>query len=383
MNIGVVTSNRADYGILVPLLRRLQEDEEIALYLLVTGAHLSYGYGYTVNEIETDGFPIAAKIPILTEGNASIDISSAIANALIGFAKWFADNPLDFVIVLGDRTEMLGVCTAAMIEKIPIAHICGGELTAGAVDDSVRHAITKMSSLHFTATEVYRKRVIQLGEHPKTVYNVGALTTENILKESLMDRDNLLDNLGIYTDKPLVVVTYHPETRENNDVEAQVNILLSAMEQRKDYFYLITKSNNDEGGQLINERLAKYVEKNKKTSLLVDSLGRKRYHSAVKVAAFVLGNSSSGISEAPVLGTPTVNLGSRQQGRIMAESIVNCRLETEDILRAMDQASVMVHVPTEMYGDGSASVSMLSILKHMAGHVSLKKGFYDIPFEIA
>lgn len=383
MKIAVATSNRADYGILLPLIRRLNDDAAVDLELLVTGTHLATDYGYTVTEIVDSGMPIAARIPILAEGNSPLAVSRTVANAINGFAAWFAKNQADMLIVLGDRTEMLGVCVAAMMESISIAHIAGGEYTAGAVDDSIRHSITKMASLHFATTDVYRRRIIQLGEAPPTVHNVGSLSAENILREKLLSREELLASLGLYTEKPLVVVTYHPVTREKGDVDDGINELLGAMRERLDYFYLITKANADVGGGRINARLTEYVrEAGSDKAALVSSLGMKRYLSAVKNAAFVLGNSSSGFSEAPVLGTPTVNIGDRQKGRLLTKTIINCQPEKEAIITAMDKAVKTEHIPTDLYGDGHTSEKMLAIIKDVLsrGKIKLQKEFYDIAY---
>ena len=381
--IAVATSNRADFGILLPLLRRLNDDGNIDLKLLVTGTHLAKEYGYTITEIEESGIPIAAHIPILAQGNSPKEISQTVANAITGFAEWFAENRVDLLIVLGDRTEMLGVCIAAMMEGIPIAHIAGGEYTAGAVDDSIRHSITKMAALHFASTDVYRRRIIQLGENPQTVYNVGSLSAENILREKFFSREELLASVGIFSCKPLVVVTYHPVTREKGDVDAEIDELLGAMETKEEFFYLITKSNADVGGERINARMAEFEKKvGKEQAILVDSLGMKRYLSAVKNAVFILGNSSSGFSEAPVLGTPTVNIGNRQKGRIVTKTIINCPMKNAAIVAAMDKAVKTEHMPTDLYGDGHTSEKMLAIIKEVLAQGKLKavKEFYDIDY---
>lgn len=382
MKIGVVTSNRADYGILVPFLLQLMKNQETEINLLVTGTHLVKEYGYTVKEIEIDGVPIAAMIPILEAGNEAKDIAVTIANAIQGFSSWFEKHTLDLLVVLGDRTEMLGICTAAMLAQIPIAHICGGEITTGAVDDSIRHAITKMASIHFTTTEVYRKRVIQMGEMPHTVFNVGSLSVENILHEKFWDKEYLMKYLGISTEKPLVVTTFHPVTREIRDRSRQLDALMEAMQRRPEYFYLITKSNADVGGREINERFSVFVRNHAENMKLVDSLGRKRYLIAVKEAAFVLGNSSSGLTEAPILGTPTVNIGNRQQGRLRASTVIDCIAKCEDIVQAMDEAISTERCKTTLYGEGNTSEQMVHILKDAfrAGWMREKKGFYDIDY---
>lgn len=382
MKTAVVTATRAEYGILQPLIRKLHQDSGVELQLLVTGTHLSEKYGNTQREIEQDGFPVFARFPILMQGNAPADISRIMARALEQFAGYFERETPDCVVVLGDRTEMLGVCAAAMNAGVPIAHLHGGELTEGAVDDCVRHSITKMAYLHFPSTEVYRKRIIQMGEAPERVFNVGALSVENILHVPLLDRDEIEREAGIPAGTPYAVVTFHPVTRENGREREQVKQLIAAMERSSGYFYLITKANADAGGDTVNALLEDFTSRSANAGL-VASLGMRRYLSAVRHASFVLGNSSSGIVEAPCLGTPTVNIGDRQKGRLMADSIVNCLPETDDILQAMALAAGMEHRPSFLYGDGETSGKIVDILKKTFGdgRPDLKKAFYDISFE--
>ncbi len=377
--IAVVTATRAEYGLLTPLIKRIDEDDELELDLIVTGAHLSEKQGHTIDDIRNDGFIIAHEISILEEGNTAYGISLTMANAIKGFAVCFRDDRPDIVVILGDRTEMLGVAVAAMNERIPIAHIHGGEVTEGAVDDCVRHALSKMSYLHFTSTEVYRKRVIQLGENPARVYNVGALGAENILKQKLMLEEEIRDNLEIPLNTQYAVVTFHPVTLEDNTIERQIEMLCKVMEEKNDIFYIVTASNADMGGDVANAILKRYCENHKNTKFF-HSLGMKRYLSAVRYATFVLGNSSSGILEAPVLGTLTVNIGDRQKGRLMTDTIINCRTDASEILNAIKRAEIMLHQPTNFYGDGTTSEKIVEIMKKHLNQkeINLKKGFYDI-----
>lgn len=377
--IAVVTATRAEYGILRPLICRLQKDTEFELQLIVTGMHLSEKYGNTQVEIEKDKIPVFRKISILEDGNSAYDVSVTMANALCRFAGYFRDEKPDMVIVLGDRTEILGICAAAMNEGIPIAHLHGGELTEGAVDDCIRHAVTKMSYLHFTASETYRNRVIQLGESPDRVFNVGALGVENILHTQLFSYEDMCREIGIPNDQKYVVVTFHPVTQEPGEEQHQTQELIAAMKEKSGYFYLITKANADAGGQRVNELLENFSER-VPNAKLVSSLGMVRYLSALKYSEFALGNSSSGIIESPALGIPTVNIGERQRGRLMADTIVQCKPEKELILEAMDEAAVMPHKVSTLYGDGETSAKIVTILKNFlfCNKINLKKRFYDL-----
>lgn len=392
--IAIVTATRAEYGLLTPLIRKIRDDEELDLDLIVTGAHLSDKQGHTIDDIIRDGFPISHEIDILDDDNTPYGISITMANALRGFAECFRDDRPNMVIILGDRTEMLGVASAAMNEQIPIVHIHGGEVTEGAVDDCVRHAITKMSYLHFTSTEEYRRRVIQLGEDPKRVFNVGALGAENILHMKLMSENEIRDDIGIPKDMSYVVVTYHPETltnrvdsddiSENEDdaklpIDAQVKVLCDGMERCADLFFVITGANADVGGDRINDLLGTFCD-SRLNAVFVQNLGGRRYLSTVKYAAFIMGNSSSGILEAPVLGVPTVNIGDRQKGRIMTDTVINCEMTIQSVMDAMTNAKDIRRVKTEIYGDGLTSYRIIEIIKRILSNnaISLKKGFYDI-----
>ena len=261
LKVSAVTATRAEYGILKPLIKKLDWDNDIELQLIATGTHLSQKYGFTVSEICDDNFKIFKRIPILEDGNSPYDISLTMANALKGFAEYFRDNQPDLVILLGDRTEMLAIASAAMNERVPICHIHGGEVTEGAVDECVRHAITKMSYMHFASTENYKNRIIQLGEQPENVYNSGALSVENILNTNLLSKDELLSELDIPSGAEYAVVTFHPVTLEENSHEWQIESLYKAMRSFKNMYYIVTKSNADAGGELINQKIEGYSKK--------------------------------------------------------------------------------------------------------------------------
>ena len=380
--ICVITATRAEYGLLKPLVKQLMRTPGVETQLVATGAHLVESLGNTWQEIEKDNIGIYKKIPIQSQGDESYHATLTMANALVQFGKYFQEEKPDLLVVLGDRTEILAFCAAAVNEHIPIAHIHGGELTQGAVDDSIRHAVTKMSYLHFTSTEEYRKRVIQMGEEPGGVYHVGALGVENILNEELLSRELLEGAAGFPASQDYAVVTFHPVTLEPDTAISQVKELFAAMQAKPELFYLITKANADAGGRAINEFMER-MSANCPNMKLVASLGVKRYLSAVKYARFVLGNSSSGIIEAPSLGVPTVNIGDRQKGRIMAGSVLCCEPEQKQILAAMEQAMHMAGGRWENpYGDGCTSKKIVNVLKGWLeeGRIDLKKKFYDIPW---
>ncbi len=376
--IAVATTTRAEYGLLSPLIRRIMSDEDLELKLLVSGTHLSKQHGYTIDEIIEDGIPIAHKIPIMVEGNDSYAVSATMANAIVKFAECLRDDRPDLLFVSGDRTEMLGIACAAMNERIPMAHYSGGEVTEGAVDDCVRHSLSKMSYLHFTSTEAYRKRVIQLGEAPERVFNVGALGMENIIYAPLMNENEIRRECHIPVGMEYAVVTFHPVTLEGHTAEEQAHLLCNVMDRKSENFYLMTKANADVGGDVVNRILEDYAKSHVEARLM-DSLGMVRYLSAVKYASFVLGNSSSGMVEAPILGTPTVNIGDRQKGRIVSETVINCEPVMGKILAAIEQAKKMTHIPTQIYGDGTASKEIVYVIKDIlkSGIINLKKGFYE------
>lgn len=383
--VAVVTATRAEFGLLKPLIVRLQKEDCFEISVLVTGAHLSSDFGNTFGEIEKAGIPIASKIPCLAKGDGPVAMSKTIAQAIEGFSRYFDENPQDLIIVLGDRYEMLAVAICAMNARIPIAHIHGGETTEGAIDEAIRHSITKMSYLHFTSTEEYRKRVIQLGENPERVFNVGALGTENILQMEYMKKSELEASLDFGLQERYGVVTFHPVTLEKTDVKIQFQELIKALDAFPEMSFIITKANADDGGRMINQMIDEYV-KRRENMLAVYSLGAKRYLSAVKHSDLVIGNSSSGIIEVPNLHVPTVNIGDRQRGRLMAESVINCSTDADEIIRAMRKAmssefrKIIQDMPL-LYGEGNTSKQIVEVIKKYLikdGVINIKKSFYDL-----
>lgn len=351
--------------------------------VVATGAHLSPEFGLTYQEIEKDGVPIDKKIEILLSADTPSAISKSMGMAMIGFADYFAESAPDALLVLGDRYETLAVCCAAMNERIPIIHLYGGETTEGAVDEAVRHAITKMSYLHLTSTEAYRRRVIQLGESPERVFTVGAVGVENALRTPLLSREGLQDSLGCRLDSPYAVVTFHPVTLEDSRTKQQFSELLAAMSAHRDMQFIMTKANADQNGRIVNRMMEEYAM-NRPNVICFSSLGMTRYLSALKYAAMVIGNSSSGLIEAPSFGIPTVNIGDRQRGRLRAESVIDCEPEREAIYKAMEKAgsaefqNICKHA-SNPYGDGRATEKIIDAVLQMFGKpIDLKKKFYDI-----
>ena len=381
----VISGSRAEFGLLRPLIARLGQREELETRLVVTGSHLSDEFGNTQNEVRESGFPIHAGIALPMEGDAKKDMVKTTAAAMSLFADYFSENRPELVVVLGDRYEIFGACSAAAMLGIPIAHLHGGETTQGAVDEFLRHAITKMSFLHFTSCEDYRRRVIQLGEAPERVFNVGALGVENVLKLSEMPLSRLEESLGIpLAGKRLAVVTFHPVTLEESTEVRQQMELIRAMEDHPELLYIVTKANADAGGRSINETWDHEAERHGNWRV-VASLGAARYLSVLRHAEMMLGNSSSGILEAPALHVPTVNIGDRQKGRIMAQSVFCCEPRREDIRRAMDFAMSRegrrLARETECpFGDGHTSEKIAEQIGAFfrKGSWDRKKVFYDI-----
>lgn len=379
----VLTATRAEYGLLKPLLQVLKEDSFFELSIVVTGAHLSPEFGLTYQDIENDGFKIDKKIEILVSADTPSSISKSMGLAMISFAEYFSNAVPDLLIVLGDRYETLAVCTTAMNERIPIVHLYGGEVTEGAIDESIRHAITKLSYLHFTSTDVYRKRVIQLGEHPDRVYTVGGLGIENILKQKFMSLKELSTSIDFDLDKPYFMVTFHPVTLENDQAEHQFQALLDACEMYPNMKFIFTKANADANGRVINQMIDRYV-KGHSHAVAFASLGLTRYLSGMNYASCVIGNSSSGLLEAPSFGIPTINIGDRQKGRLQADSVLNCLPEFEDIKNAIQIAlsNEFKHKAKNIanpYGDGNTSEKIVFTIKDflLNERIQLKKKFYD------
>ncbi|MDD3706483.1 MAG: UDP-N-acetylglucosamine 2-epimerase, partial [Clostridiaceae bacterium] len=373
----------AEYGLLKSIIRKLNSVQEFDVHVVVTGAHLSPEFGLTYEEIEKDGIAIDEKIEILLSADTPAAITKTMGLAMISFADYLARSTPDMLVVLGDRYETLAVCCAAMNQRIPIAHIYGGEKTEGAVDENIRHAITKLSYLHFTSTEEYRRRVIQLGEQPDRVFCVGAIGIENLLKEKLLSKNELEESISFKLDKPYAVVTFHPVTMEGDSSLEQFRNLLVACSRCRKMKYIFTKANADTYGRIINQMIDDYVKAYDNVAAYT-SLGMIRYLSAIKYSAMVIGNSSSGIIEAPSFGVPTINIGDRQKGRLQADSIINCRPDAEDIAGAMalvmtDEFRVKAGNTVNPYGDGNTSEKIIEKIKEFLGNdkISLEKKFYD------
>lgn len=333
----VVTGTRAEYGLLSRLMRMIKDSDQTQLQIIATNMHLSPKYGNTYQEIEKDGFTIDKKIPILEEGKDDANATlKSMAKALGGFADAYDELKPDMVVVLGDRYEILAAATAALIERIPIAHIHGGEITEGAYDDAIRHSITKMSHLHFTSTEQYRKRVIQLGEQPDRVFYVGALGVENIKKLPLMNKAEIEEEVKFKLDENTILVTYHPVTLGNHTAEQDIKDFIGALNERKDLRVFFTMPNSDTGSQVIADAITEFVANNSERSIVYKSLGIKRYLSVMKQVGAVVGNSSSGLIEVPSFGIPTLNIGDRQKGRISAPSVYDCETNKDSILKGLD-----------------------------------------------
>lgn len=382
--ISILTATRAEYGLLKPIITKLNEIVDFDVRIVATGAHLSPEFGSTYQEIEKDGFKIDEKIEILLSSDTPASISKSMGLAMISFADYFAKLNPDLLIVLGDRYETLAVALTAMNQRIPIAHLYGGETTEGAIDESIRHAITKLSYLHFTSTEVYRSRVIQLGEHPDRVFNVGAIGIENILHEKLLSKEELAKELQMDLSRPYAVVTFHPVTLETMSSKMQIEALLDVCSEHKDMSFIFTKGNADAEGRLINQLIEKYAKENDNI-IFFTSLGMVKYLSAVKYSSMVVGNSSSGIVEAPSFGIPTINIGDRQKGRLQATSIINCEPIKEKIKEAIDKALTDSFMKTAResvnpYGNGDTSNKIINTVKDFVFNekIDLKKKFYDI-----
>lgn len=384
IKICVMTATRAEYGLLKPLMTKLKKNPKFDMKIIATGAHLSPEFGLTYSDIINDGFEIDKKIEILLSTDTPSSISKSMGLAMIGFADYFAEERPDLLVILGDRYESLAIASAALNERIPIAHLHGGETTEGAIDEAIRHAITKLSYLHFTSTESYKDRVIQLGESPDRVFSVGALGVENILNEQLLTKEELLANLEINDDKPYALITFHPTTLENCTSEEQIINLLEVCRDRNDLNFIITKANADSGGRIINQIIDQYTLDNENIYSFT-SLGLQRYLSAMKYTSFVGGNSSSGLLEVPSFGIPTVNIGDRQKGRIQANSVINCEPTYEDINNAFDQAINKdfldsIKYVENPYGDGNTSDKIINMIEDFFENnkIDLKKSFYDL-----
>ncbi len=378
----VVTATRAEYGLLYPLIARLQENRNLELQLLVTGAHLEKAYGETVKEIEKDGFVPDASVPIIVDDSPN-GILKTMGNAVQYVGEALSTLKPDLLVLLGDRYEALAIASAAVVLGIPIAHLHGGEVTYGAYDEMFRHAITKMSHLHFTATEAYRNRVIQMGEEPERVFNVGALGVENILNMTLLSKEQLEQRLGFSIDNTLLA-TFHPVTMETVSQTDQFRALLEALEEQTTYKVLFTRPNADTNRNQLNVLLNDFAKKYPQRVKVVDSLGVLTYLSAMKYSVCVIGNSSSGIIEAPSMHVSTINIGNRQKGRICAESVIHCNPTKHEIKAALDKVgsddfkSILKQIKNPYELKETSTKIVKQIEKFLESYNERCKMFYDI-----
>lgn len=384
----IVTGTRAEYGLLKPVIDKVYHSDLLELQLVVTGMHLSTEFGLTYKEIEEDGYPITSKVEMLLGSDTPVGITKSMGVAMIGFADCYDRNNPDIVVILGDRYEMLAAASAAMIARIPIAHIHGGELTEGVVDEAIRHSISKMSQLHFTATEEYRKRVIQLGESPQSVYNVGSLGVENTKMANLLQKEELENILGFQFRFPMIMVTYHPVTLERASARKQFEEILDVLDRHKEISVIFTKANADTDGRIINKMIDEYVKLNKDRCRGYTSLGQKKYLSVLQFCNAVVGNSSSGIIEVSSFKIPTVNIGDRQKGRVRAESVIDCENGREQIETALMKAlssefrNKISGVQNPYEGERTSEKIVEIISKKVYEGVDIRKKFYDIEFSI-
>ena len=386
--LAILTTTRADYGLLSPLIKKFKRINGLKVFVLATGTHLSSEFGMTMNEIIADGIRIDKKIAILSNSDTSEAVSKAMGMALNSFSEYFETTHFDALLVLGDRYECLAVCLAAQNARIPIIHLHGGEITEGAIDNAIRHCITKLSFLHFTSTEDYRRRVIQMGEEPNRVFNVGAMGVENALNLELLNKKDCESRINIRLEE-YAVLTFHPVTLENKTAESQTIELLNAIAKMSDITFICTKANADMDGRTINKLIEEYSLRYPNIKMF-DSLGSQLYLSLLKNAQFVIGNSSSGIIEAPSFRIPTINIGDRQKGRIQAKSIINCEPKEESIIEAIKLAissnyrSNIKNV-VNPYGDGkTTSNKIVEITRDflLNDRIELRKSFFDIEVKL-
>lgn len=379
-----ITGTRAEYGIMSQLIRLVHDSNDCQLQIIATNMHLSSEFGLTYREIENDGFNIDKKVEMLLSSDTANGIVKSMGLATIGFADALNDLKPDLCVILGDRYEMLAAAQSALIYKIPIAHLYGGEITEGAYDDSIRHAITKLSHLHFTSTEEYKKRVIQLGEDSKKIFCVGALGIDNIDKEDIMSIDELSRSIDFNLTDRFVVVTFHPVTIEHHTAQQQCENLLSALEYIiPQYKILFTLPNSDTDGRIIISLIKRFVTKHRNDCLAITSLGKKRYYAALKYSSAVIGNSSSGLVEAPSFHIPTLNIGDRQKGRTRCESVIDCAANKDDILEGLHKVlsdktkSISENVINPYYQKDTLN-KIFEVISTYPLNNLIKKHFYDI-----
>ena len=378
----VITATRAEYGLLKPLMQLIKESNQLQLQIIATGAHLSPEFGLTYKNIENDGFIIDEKVEILLSSDTAASIAKTMGMAMMGMADVLPRLKPDLIVILGDRYEMLSIASAATIFKIPIAHLHGGEITEGAYDDAIRHSITKMSHLHFTSTEEYKNRVIQMGENPENVFNVGAIGLDNIRDLKLLSKEELETDLDIKFKKYNYQVTFHPETLGNLSSAEQFQNLLNVIEKQEDSFFIFTKANADTDGRIINQMIDDFVKKHAEIAKAFNSLGTLRFLSTVRICTAIVGNSSSGILEAPSLCTPTINIGDRQKGRTQASSIINVDNSEKSIFSGFQLVKNLIieNKLSEVknpYDNGGAAQEILNKILEFKT-IKTNKSFYNL-----
>lgn len=383
--IAVITGTRAEFGLLKPLIGQIEKSNQFQLQLIATAMHLAPEFGYTISEIESSGFKVDKKVECLLSSDTAVGVTKSMGLALIGFADALNDLSPDLVIILGDRSEMLAAASAAMVANIPIAHIHGGETTEGAYDESIRHAITKMSYYHFAATETYRQRIIQLGENPERVFNVGAIGLDSIKLLELLSKSEFEKSIDFQLGEKNILITYHPVTLENNSAQEQFKAILDALKSLKNTHLIFTHANSDKNGRIINQMIEKFVAEHSDISVSFKSMGQLRYLSALKHVDFVLGNSSSGIVEVPYFNIPTINIGDRQKGRVMAESVIYTNPKEAEIKAAILKAvnpdfNIEIQNQKQLYGEGNSVKKIMEVLSQFQTQ-NLKKSFYGLKFE--
>lgn len=388
MRICAITTTRAEYGLLYPLLCQIKKDESVQLELVVSGTHLLQDFGNTEQEIINDGFEEVHRINIIGEDDYIIgDASEVMSRVISEFAQWLKKRKPDIAIILGDRYEMMAFAIPLVNERVPIAHINGGEVSGGSLDEIYRHCITKMSTLHFANCEEHKKNIIQMGEQPDNVYNVGDLCVDNIFNTELLDKKELEKLVGIsFKNKKIIIVTFHPATMETNSIIVLKN-LLEVIKRNSDYFYIFTGANADKEGKQINNIVKEFVLKNENT-IFVSSMGRVGYLSALSVSDGVVGNSSSGLYEAPYFKIPTINIGSRQKNRLHGETVLDCGETVDEISKAFEIGLSETYkkkcsLTTNIWGDGNTASTIMNIIKQRVNHgLDVKKSFYQVQFEL-
>jgi GDP/UDP-N,N'-diacetylbacillosamine 2-epimerase (hydrolysing) len=378
--ICVITASRAEYGLLKKIMHGIVDSNKLELQLIVTGTHLSHEYGMTVSSILDDGFVPDYSIDILEEDSSAIATTNAISKIIKKLPNFLEILKPDLLLVLGDRFEIFGAVASALIYKIPVGHIHGGEVTEGAFDESLRHSITKLSHIHFTSTKGHKLRVEQLGEDPDKVFNVGAPGIEAIKSLKLLSMESVQKLIGVPFKEKNYLITFHPETLEDSlSPKEQINNLLRCLENEKNTSFIFTKANADPGGRIINEEIKKFVEQNANKASLHSSLGQLNYLSTMKFSSAVIGNSSSGIIEAPSLKVPVINIGSRQKGRTKSVNIINCENSIPEISNAFDQLkSLNIDSINNLYDGGNTSEMIIKIIEDISLDSILKKKFIDI-----